>query len=215
MSYSISHLSTLIALLCAGLASGCATIEPEPGSEKVELVDRQQLDDNWGEKCERLGNTRVQVGPDPRTEETNLSPAEVEARNKAAERGATHVAVGAEEAYACRLGGKKCGTCGYQCVEMPATAYKCSDEPGSGEASSGGDGESGGAGEAEIGAAESSRTDTVTLEEAAEMCGGDEAVIREAIEGEKLQALEVNGKTLLGRPKVLEFCYEREQQGDE
>jgi hypothetical protein len=212
MSYSTKHLSTLIALLCAGLASGCATIEPEPGSEKVEIVDRQQLDDNWGEKCERLGNTRVQVGPDPRTEETNLSPAEVEARNKAAERGATHVAVGAEEAYACRLGGKKCGTCGYQCVEMPATAYKCSDEPRTGEASSTSDGESGGVAGGE---SKASRADTVTLEEAAEMCGGGEAVIREAIEGGELQALEVDGATLLGRPNVLEFCYEREQKGDE
>lgn len=116
----------LVALV--SLVAACAhQVEAQPGSSKVEIISKQQVGGDWGSRCERLGNITARVGPNPESK-ANLSAAEVAVRNKAHEKGATHVAVGQTSSYSCNITRSQCGTCSYTCEELPATAYNCESQ---------------------------------------------------------------------------------------
>jgi hypothetical protein len=197
--------------MCVGLVNGCAEIRPKPGSEKVEIISKQQVGGDWGNQCKRLGNTTVQVGPNPSSEGSSLSPAEIEARNKAYTRGATHVAVGSEDGYACNLSGNHCGTCGYSCNELPATAYKCE----------------GGAPEKGASASDESETkkasndttssggDTLNIQEASNVCGVETEMIRNGLSSGNLNAIQTDDGYLMSRSDVIEFCANQQSQTDD
>lgn len=115
------------------VATGCAWNQPtvvkaDPGSESVEIISQNRVKGGWGKSCERVGDVSDRVGPKPQTPESGMSPAAVQVRNNAHERGATHVAVGNEKSYSCGINTVKCDGCGRICYEMPATAYRCSQE---------------------------------------------------------------------------------------
>lgn len=186
-----------VALLSAGLAVGCAEISPIPGSEEVEIISKQQVGGDWGNQCQRLGNTTARVGPNPSSEGSNLSPAEVEARNKAYSRGATHVAVGSERGYPCRMSGNQCGTCGYSCIELPATAYKCDGEAPEEGADVSSKSNTEGA---------SSGNDTLDIQQAANLCGVETEVIRNGLSSGDLNAIQTDDGYLMSRNDVIAFC---------
>lgn len=188
-----------VVLFTAGLTVGCAEIRPKPGSDEVEIISKQQVGGDWGNQCKRLGNTTARVGPNPSSERSTLSPAEIEARNKAYTRGATHVAVGSEKGYACNLSGNQCGTCGYSCTELPATAYKC--EEGAPEKSANASSEP-----KKTSSETASGDDTLNIQEAANVCGVETKVIRNGLSSGDLNAIETDDGYLMSRSNVIEFC---------
>ena len=118
----------LSVFVLAFFVTGCATtVSPIPESDSVRIISTEQVEGVGGEKCERLGDATARVGPSPKTEAQG-TPSEVEARNRAYQMGATHVAVGTEERFECNAFGRRAegshGT-GYSCYKLPATAYRC------------------------------------------------------------------------------------------
>jgi len=111
-------------LVLVSMLTACATITANPGSENVEIVSVEQIDGDWGEECSRITDVSAEVGPNPSTESTG-TPSEVEARNKAHEVGATHVAVERRESFLCNLAGNRSPEAEQTCYYLPATAYDC------------------------------------------------------------------------------------------
>ena len=107
----------LVGFAFTALACGPVNVQVSAVGQRVEIVGVESA----VAACRFVANLNSRIGENFRTYDTNVGLAENDLRNQAAQRGATHILVGAPVQQASTAFTKDCRNC----VQLSARAFRC------------------------------------------------------------------------------------------